>query len=552
LLAKNIVWMNDLTGVIVDKYIYWPHQMVGQGSFATVYRGKRRSDSLAMAVKKIKINEMSNRMNKLWSEIKIMKQLSHPNILKLYDVHLDLESEVIYLFLEWCEAGDLSQLIKMLKQPATHSRKANYQAISQANSSTKLTETEIRNYVEQIRCGLEYLHQQHILHRDLKPQNILIHQGTIKICDFGLSILADQNSLISTMCGSPMYMAPEVIKHEEYTIKADLWSCGVILYEMFYGVHPYPVQNYHELTVTVEKPINYPLATVVSESGMKLMKSLLEIDYHCRIEWVDFFNHPWFKADLNNLRRHRTGGEYQLDNSLEMAREIFSMSLEVLKKPSSPKDQAGLCPDKGVVATTPQFALRSPKDLAGLCPDKGVVATTPQFALRSPKDWHTAPQFALRSPKDWHTAPQFALRSPKDWSSGTTSSDEFYSYDSEADELITTIPPIAENKAIPIQPSSQKPHGNKRTNGFNMSQYIVADYQTPPKTAPIHRNPNECYSRQSGQSGHPGQVYPYGQSAPNQNSSFGQSYSPRLNFNSMGSQVYKCVSKSYGVLKKNL
>lgn len=540
--------MNDLSGIVVDKYLYWPHQLVGQGSFATVYRGKRRSDGLPVAVKKIKINEMSNRMNKLWSEIKIMKQLSHPNILKLYDVHLDLESEVIYLFLEWCDEGDLSQLIKLLKNPlAVGSHKTEQFGSAKTEmlkkfSSKKLTETEIRNYMEQIRCGLEYLHQQHILHRDLKPQNILLHQGTVKICDFGLSILADQNSLISTMCGSPLYMAPEVIKHEEYTIKADLWSCGVILYEMFYGVHPYPVLNYHELTVIVEKPINYPLETVISENGLKLLKSLLEIDHQKRIEWVDFFNHLWFKDNLNNLRRRGIGGEYQLDDSIDTTNASSNTKTNVLRKTSDNKTRN--TPD------TPDT--RDTRDIRGTHDTRDTRGTC---VTRDTRDIFS---LSLEIPKSKLNP----TNKPHNWSLGTSSSDEFFSYDSEVDELTTDHKSIdnksIEYKSLDLDPITNKnkamamaipsrcenplpkedtvhrnSHSLKKNAGFNMSQYIVDDYQTPSKNTKGYRDIS-------------------GQSAPNPNSSFGQSYSPRLNFNSMGSQVYKCVSKSYGVLKKNL
>jgi serine/threonine protein kinase len=275
--------MSKNSAVQVGNYSYFPHKLVGQGSFATVYEGFQTATGQAVAVKKIRINEIQNRVNKLWSEIKIMKRLDHQRIVKLYDVHLDANEEVLYLFLEWCDRGDLSALIK----------------------NSRLSEREACHYFNQIREGMEFLSKNSIVHRDIKPQNILLQTNdsgvSVKICDFGLSTLADTNSLMNTMCGSPMYMAPEVIAHETYTVKSDLWSLGVILYELIYQTHPYPATNYYQLTRAIKRQIEYPESPAISNECIELLRALLQYDCLKRIEWSAFFQHKWFtETNLQN------------------------------------------------------------------------------------------------------------------------------------------------------------------------------------------------------------------------------------------------------------
>jgi serine/threonine protein kinase len=177
--------------------------------------------------------------------------------------------------MDYYEYGDLSNFLK--KQP--------------------LKEKFTRKYMKQLSNGLKYLLNNNILHRDLKPQNILLSKNyDIKITDFGFATYYTKDTIINTLCGSPMYMAPEIITKNGYDYKSDLWSVGIILYEMLHGYTPFNVQNFIELIKEIKKK-NIIIKVVVSEECTDLIYSLCKTNPDERISWNDFFDHKWFDND---------------------------------------------------------------------------------------------------------------------------------------------------------------------------------------------------------------------------------------------------------------
>jgi serine/threonine-protein kinase ULK/ATG1 len=149
----------------------------------------------------------------------MQKYNNNDNIIKLYDVLYSDKKDYLYMILEYCDCGDLYNFIK----------------------NNKLTEEQIKYYMNQLKNGLQYLRDNNIIHRDIKPKNILLTNNNkiLKICDFGFAkSIIDDVSLMETLCGSPLYMAPEIINNKKYNIKSDLWSVGIILYEIIYNKHP--------------------------------------------------------------------------------------------------------------------------------------------------------------------------------------------------------------------------------------------------------------------------------------------------------------------------
>jgi len=263
---------------------------IAKGAFASIHKGEHKYTHLPVAIKEIKVQNVNNLKKYVMREIEIHKKLNHPNIVKIYDVIISANDNAVYMFMEYCEYGDLQKFQN--KQP--------------------FSEKYIQQYMLQLRDALKYLYDNNIVHRDLKPQNILLTDSLhIKITDFGLARNTTQSSqpqepaeeqdLFSTYCGSPIYMSPELLNKQNYNSKSDLWSVGVILYELIIGTPPYIAKNIQQLIHKVnDEPINLDKLdhTILSPECFDLLKQLLNIDKHSRMDWNTFFTHKWF--DINN------------------------------------------------------------------------------------------------------------------------------------------------------------------------------------------------------------------------------------------------------------
>lgn len=264
----------------VGQYII-DRKRIGKGASGVIYKGYHSETKKVAAIKEISVGNIHDISKNIKREIALMKKLDHPNIVKLYDVYLDGKYDNVYLFMEYCTRSDFYKF----------------------QNRKPIKELHVQQYMKQLMLGLKYLKKYNIMHRDLKPQNILITEsGTLKLTDFGYAKITKPNDMVKTFCGSPLYMAPEIIKSkgtDKYTMKSDLWSVGCIFYEMITGVPPYHASNINDLIKKIEEnDIIIPKMFNVSDEAKDLLFSLLEINPDDRITWDDFFNHKWFQKDL--------------------------------------------------------------------------------------------------------------------------------------------------------------------------------------------------------------------------------------------------------------
>jgi len=266
-------------------------KILGRGAFSTIYMGFHCNLKKKVAIKKLQVSSVNSMKSYVNTEISLHQKLSHSNIVSMYNCICDNQMNVIYLVLEYCNGGDF--LTYQNKRP--------------------MTEWYIQKYMKQFSRGLEYLYMNGIFHRDLKTQNLLLDADkNLKISDFGLSKFeVDRqcnNSLgmeakpimHQTYCGSPLYMAPEILFHNEYNNKSDLWSVGVILYEMITGTQPFNVRKLYDLLENMKTTqfVRLPENINISPLLHNLLKDLLQKEPERRIEWTTLFYDRWICSDL--------------------------------------------------------------------------------------------------------------------------------------------------------------------------------------------------------------------------------------------------------------
>ena len=284
---------------------------IGKGSFAFVYKGIDCYDGKEVAIKKISLDKLSKiKMDKFILELDLAVSLEHPNVLKSYKKLKT--SRHWYIISEYCDEGTLVDVIKALKLVSSFEEK----------------EKKIKNILVQLKDAMKYLIDRKILHRDIKPANILFkkedNEIILKLADFGLSRYlevdieeTDEDPMNMTVCGSPIYMAPEMIVDKKPCIKSDLWSFGVIMYEMLYGINPYNSPTSCDMLAKRMMNQKIVFREYYSKECLELVRSLLVVDPTNRIGWKDFFKSNWFNDSSRMIVHRNIDDEIQFDLELD-------------------------------------------------------------------------------------------------------------------------------------------------------------------------------------------------------------------------------------------
>ncbi|XP_061375132.1 CBL-interacting protein kinase 2-like isoform X6 [Gastrolobium bilobum] len=309
--------------VLMQKYEFG--RLLGQGNFAKVYHARdlRTGDNVAVKVMdKEKILKVGL-VDQTKREISIMRLVKHPNVLQLYEV-LATKTK-IYFIIEYAKGGELFNEV----------------------AKGKLHEDIARKYFQQLISGVDFCHSRGVYHRDLKPENLLLDENEVlKVADFGLSALVESHSqgiMLHTVCGTPAYVAPEVISGNGYDgTKADVWSCGVILFVLLAGHLPFYDLNLIVLYKKISKA-KYKFPNWFSFEVRRLLAKILDPNPETRISMAKFLENSWFRKGFNSKSDELKGEVTNEDmkfTSMSSASSIVStmedvariLGMKILKK----------------------------------------------------------------------------------------------------------------------------------------------------------------------------------------------------------------------------
>uniref|UniRef100_A0ACD5VPT3 Uncharacterized protein n=1 Tax=Avena sativa TaxID=4498 RepID=A0ACD5VPT3_AVESA len=285
-------------------------RMLGQGTFAKVYHARNLASNQSVAIKVIDKEKVLRvgMIEQIKREISIMRLVRHPNVVQLHEVMASKSK--IYFAMEYVRGGELFGRV----------------------ARGRLKEDPARKYFQQLIGAVDFCHSRGVYHRDLKPENLLVDEhGNLKVSDFGLSALKEcqkQDGLLHTTCGTPAYVAPEIINKKGYDgEKADIWSCGVILFVLLAGYLPFQDSNLMEMYRKISRgDVRYP--QWFTSDARKILSRLLDPNPNTRITMDKLIEHPWFKK---GYKPAVTLGHPHGSNSLRDVQAAFK-----IEEPDSP------------------------------------------------------------------------------------------------------------------------------------------------------------------------------------------------------------------------
>ncbi|KAA8493053.1 putative myosin light chain kinase [Porphyridium purpureum] len=263
------------------EHFYNLGDVLGKGAFGVVRAATNKNTGERVAIKTFKKKNLNeDDYTYLKREIDIVTKVDHPNVVNTYDVFESQDS--IFIVMEYLGGGML------------------YDVLVKEGS---VTEDRAAMVMREIVSGVVYLHEKGIVHRDLKPENMLCKQKlfpwTVKLCDFGLANFADTGHMMETQVGTPYFAAPEIIKGEQYNSSVDMWSCGVIMYNILSGKLPFDDEKSAEVVFRKIKTADFAFPDEqwadISDIAKDLIKKLLTVDQDARLTGPQALEHPWLR-----------------------------------------------------------------------------------------------------------------------------------------------------------------------------------------------------------------------------------------------------------------
>ncbi|KAG0575230.1 hypothetical protein KC19_VG328700 [Ceratodon purpureus] len=326
-------------------------ELVGEGSFGKVYKGRRKYTGQTVAMKFILKHGKSDKdIENLRQEIEILRQLKHENIIEMLDA---FESPQEFCVVTEFAQGELFEILE---------------------DDKNLPEAQVQAIAKQLVKALHYLHSHRIIHRDMKPQNILIGAGGIvKLCDFGFARAMSCNTMVlRSIKGTPLYMAPELVREQPYNHTADLWSLGVILYELYVGQPPFYTNSVYTLIRHIVKdPVKYPDS--ISPNFKSFLKGLLNKVSQNRLTWPGLLEHPFVRETSDEVAASEARAATAAARGCDAAwRGEVNITLA---SPMPSNRSAAASPAAGRTRTQPESP--APADRAGVAPQAAGVPASP-------------------------------------------------------------------------------------------------------------------------------------------------------------------------------
>ena len=285
-------------GEIEDFYVIDEDEILGEGTSAVVRRGIKKETGEAFAIKIIDKSALGEQEKEsLQNELKIMGIVDHPNIVRIYEYY-DCHG-VIFIVMELMSGGELFDHIVEVEH---------------------YTEQKAAEVFRPIVDAVRYCHSLGIVHRDLKPENLLYttknDDAILKVSDFGYAkfLIPKSGEHLSTACGSPSYIAPEIVGGKGYDNKVDCWSLGVILYVMLCGFPPFYAEENSELFTLIcsgKFEFHSPYWDTISDSAKDLIKKLLIVQPEKRLSTDEILNHPWLTQANDSQKTLSFKEDYQ-------------------------------------------------------------------------------------------------------------------------------------------------------------------------------------------------------------------------------------------------
>ncbi|CAD8085326.1 unnamed protein product [Paramecium primaurelia] len=279
----------------IGKYVYDEKNLIGSGAFGKVFRGFDTEKKIDVAIKvSLTKNVRKEIAAIIQNEIQVMKRLQHPNLIQLYDVFEQDDNKVIVM--ELCKR-DLKDLI----------------------TKKSLQENEVLNIVLQLVSGLKELVRLGLLHRDIKPANCFECGGIFKLGDFGSVVEANYNEkkLMKQQFGTLAYEAPQMMMKEKYSVKCDVWSMGILVYESLFGQLPWQCQSEVQYLRAIKTwGVRFPIGKRISNECKDFILRCLVIQENNRMDWDQLFEHRWLNIKENDRIFNNSLVFEQIENQL--------------------------------------------------------------------------------------------------------------------------------------------------------------------------------------------------------------------------------------------